>query len=384
MVILFQRQLHAVAQKRVSACILIAIVSLVSAVHAETTNSGITVASNTDAVDTNTLVQMGKDYASRYPREYTRAVVMFRQAAERGNVRGEFLLGQSYADGLGVEKDTAQAEFWYRKAAEQGNIDARRTLMNMFYSGQINPVDVNGAGPWWRELVQQATQEKQEFEHTLDAANQGKTDAMVQLGFDYLMGVGVTKNFTLAKAEFEQAAQRDRTDAQCFFDIVSAKKVEQSTTVQQCLDAATQGSAVSQLAVSYMYRTAGFGVPRDLNQMVHWESNAAEQGLVDAQIYLAGDYETGNGITKNEELADVWYKKAAEQGSFVAMGALSTQAWEAHNPLFAHFQFKDPLNNPELQKKYQNLLIEHKGGIVARDLMSNLFAPSMPRNWGLP
>ncbi len=45
-----------------------------------------------------------------------------------------------------------------------------------------------------------------------------------------------------------------------------------------------------------------------------WFKKAAEQGLADAQYWLAHCYYDGKGIGKNVELAFEWFKKAAEQG----------------------------------------------------------------------
>ena len=53
--------------------------------------------------------------------DYTRAVELFRKAAEQGNGYAMRLLGDCYRSGCGVEKDCAQAVEWYRKAAELGH-----------------------------------------------------------------------------------------------------------------------------------------------------------------------------------------------------------------------------------------------------------------------
>lgn len=123
----------------------------------------------------------------------------------------------------------------------------------------------------------------------------------------------------------------------------------------------------------------GSEFPGARNKWCTGSSKAAEQGMVDAQYSLGWDYASGYGVAKDEKQADIWFKKAVEQGSFAAMGALSLQAWEAHNPTFAEFKFEDPLGDPELEKRYQELWTENRGGDVERDLMPNLFAPSAPR-----
>jgi TPR repeat protein len=363
--------------------VLLVLMAMIGCAHSEASHQSASANADTDQLDSNSLVELGEQYASRPPEDLNHAAALFRKAAEQGNAKGALLLGESYADGKGVPKDIDQAAIWYRKAADKGNIQARTNLRLMFYLGEVNPVDVPGAGQWWRDLVQEAAREKQAFAQTSEAANQGNVDAMIQLGIDYLTGVGTSRNPARAKAEFQQAAQHQRVDAQCLFDIVSSADVEQGQTVHQCLDAATQGSAVSQFAVSYMYRNARFGVPRDLKQMIDWERKAADQGFVDAQYWLGRDYGGGYGTPKDYKQAEFWYQKAANQGSYKAMGMLALLAFEAHDPRFAQFAFTDPLGDPELAQKYEDLSSEHRADLV-RDLMPNLFASSEPRRWGMP
>ena len=48
----------------------------------------------------------------------------FRRAADQKHARGQLGLGECYASGEGVEKDTNEAVTWYRRAADQGNATA--------------------------------------------------------------------------------------------------------------------------------------------------------------------------------------------------------------------------------------------------------------------
>jgi TPR repeat protein len=48
---------------------------------------------------------------------------------------------------------------------------------------------------------------------------------------------------------------------------------------------------------------------------VYWNTNAAKQGLVDAQYNLGVMYANGSGTPKNKVLAYVWWNIAAAQGS---------------------------------------------------------------------
>ncbi|MBS4943952.1 MAG: sel1 repeat family protein [Neisseria mucosa] len=57
------------------------------------------------------------------------------QAAEQGNAKAQYNLGQMYRNGQGVRQDYAQAEQWYRKAAEQGIAQAQYNLGVMYANG---------------------------------------------------------------------------------------------------------------------------------------------------------------------------------------------------------------------------------------------------------
>jgi TPR repeat protein len=48
----------------------------------------------------------------------------------------------------------------------------------------------------------------------------------------------------------------------------------------------------------------------------------AQEGDAVAQVNLGKAYEDGNGLSKNDELAAKWYRKAADQGNAVAQSRL--------------------------------------------------------------
>lgn len=49
-----------------------------------------------------------------------------REAAQRGEVDAQYLLGLIYAEGRGVEVDLAQAHYWLSLAVAQGDRDAEQ------------------------------------------------------------------------------------------------------------------------------------------------------------------------------------------------------------------------------------------------------------------
>jgi TPR repeat protein/uncharacterized protein YbaP (TraB family) len=69
----------------------------------------------------------------------------------------------------------------------------------------------------------------------------------------------------------------------------------------------------------------GRGVPRDLEQSLHWFTLAARSGLARAQHNLADAYFEGEGTPQDLKQAHHWFQRAARQGyapSLVALGYL--------------------------------------------------------------
>ena len=66
----------------------------------------------------------------------TRAVKLYRQAAEQGSSVGQCNLGYCMLKGIGIRPDPAQAVYWFRKAAEGGSGRAMCLLGDCYREGQ--------------------------------------------------------------------------------------------------------------------------------------------------------------------------------------------------------------------------------------------------------
>ena len=75
----------------------------------------------------------GLSYADKYEDgakaykagDYKTAVELWRPLAEQGFAKAQFNLGQSYAQGRGVQQNYEQAIKWFLKAADQGIVPAQ-------------------------------------------------------------------------------------------------------------------------------------------------------------------------------------------------------------------------------------------------------------------
>lgn len=65
------------------------------------------------------------------PRDYVKAMMWSRRAAEQGIAEAQYNVGSMYLRGWGVPMDEAQARAWYERSASQGFEMAKRRLQDM-------------------------------------------------------------------------------------------------------------------------------------------------------------------------------------------------------------------------------------------------------------
>ena len=103
--------------------------------------------------------------------------------------------------------------------------------------------------------------------------------------------------------------------------------------------AAEQGVACAQYISGSIYATGGRSVPQNWTTAVKWWRKAAEAGERSAQWDMGVCYYYGRGVDRDIAQANVWFRKAAAQGSPAAADAV-----QAGNPgkgvrelIIAHF-----------------------------------------------
>ncbi|MDA0663166.1 MAG: tetratricopeptide repeat protein [Proteobacteria bacterium] len=126
---------------------------------------------------------------SGFPVDLDEAVKWFGLAAEQGEFRAQFSLGEMYADGRGVPQDFKAAATWFRRSAEQGNAWAQTALAHLLTLGQGTVQDFSEAARLFQE-----------------AANQGYGKAQAGLAGLFASGHGVPQNDTMAIMWAELAA----------------------------------------------------------------------------------------------------------------------------------------------------------------------------------
>jgi TPR repeat protein len=224
----------------------------------------------------------------------------YRRSADRGNAGAQVLLGNCYAEGNGVPKDSAEAVKWYRKAAEQGEAFAQYLLGRCYAKGEGVAKDWAESVKWYRK-----------------AAEQGDADAQYALGYRYENGEGVVKDPAQAVKWWRKAAVQEIAPAQhnlghCYAagNGVPKDEIEAAKWFRK---AAEQGFAPAQLVMGAR-NNIGTGIPRNYTEAAKWYRKAAEQGEAFAQYLLGRCYANGEGVAKDSAKAAEWYSRAANQG----------------------------------------------------------------------
>jgi TPR repeat protein len=157
--------------------------------------------------------------------------------AREGDAEAQYILGQNYQNGIGVQSNKVEAANWYRRAAKQDHREAQNRLGLLLEADQRDDV---GAAQWFAM-----------------SARQGNADAQYNLGHIYYRGPGV--NYEFAAHWFQAAAQQGHVKAQTILgqmyargqgtkpDYVEAYKWLKLAQLQGDPAAATELSACSAL-----------------------------------------------------------------------------------------------------------------------------------------
>jgi hypothetical protein len=185
------------------------------------------------------------------------ALSIYAPLADGGDVVAQNALGVLYRDGLGTERNDAEAVRWFRKSAAQG----------------------------W-------------------------APAQANLGFMLETGRGVARDEREAARYYRLAAERRADDATQAARFSEGLRAYDAGRIAQALEIwrpiAEQGHAGAQYDVGVIYQR-GTGVPEDPAEAARWFLMAAYQGDADAQFEVATMYETGNGLPRDLLEARRWY-----------------------------------------------------------------------------
>jgi TPR repeat protein len=206
-----------------------------------------------------------------------RYLTAFREATKRieeqNDPKSMTLLGELYANGLGVVNDDNKAADWYRLAAARNEREATFALAMFKMSGRAGPVDRKEGA----RLLEQA-------------AKLGHVIAAYNLALLYLEG-------QLFPQDFARAAELMRS-------------------------AAEAGNPEAQYALATFYKE-GRGVKQDATEAARLLAQAARAGNIPSEVEYGIALFNGTGVTKDERAAGLYFMKAAQKGDPVGQNRLA-------------------------------------------------------------
>ena len=162
-------------------------------------------------------------------------------------------------------------------------------------------------------------QELAQIQQARTAVRQILADAKFQFYLCYTENFHVSKNSEHAMQLLQEAASMGDQKAQCILGVTYQlgdslpKDLEKAIFWYQ--QAAEQGNVTAQFFLAGCFRKGGVGVSPNGEKAFFWFAKAALQGYADAQYCLGTCYADGTGVPKDPEKAFFWYTKAAEQGN---------------------------------------------------------------------
>ena len=151
--------------------------------------------------DANSQFELAKGYyvGRGVEKDLNKAIILFKQAAVRNNVKAQHTLGMIYRDGMGgITKSLTEAIKWFKLAAENGHIASMHSLARMYDEGIGVAEDDKEALKWYKK-----------------GAARGDAPSQYNLGVMYANGndVDVKKSYILAYIWFLVAEQQGLKEA---------------------------------------------------------------------------------------------------------------------------------------------------------------------------
>lgn len=177
-----------------------------------------------------------------------------------------------YYTGQGQSVNHSKALQLYLQAARRGDVEAQFIVGGMYIKGQGTDPD-----------------QRQGFKWLLRAAQQGKSspESLAIIGTMYLQGIGVPQNYQEAKQYLQKAAEQDNVMAKKNLAYIYYNGLGAEPDYERALalytEAALRGDRAAQNNTGLMY-TNGLGTDADRIRGYAWYSLSASQGNVGAMI----------------------------------------------------------------------------------------------------
>lgn len=159
---------------------------------------------------------------------------------------------------------------------------------------------------------------KSELKTLTAQANNGNTEALVQLGDHFYFGRGVKHDLSQSVKFYQKASKLGDALADYRLGGLYSKgrgvEKNQKTAFEYYEKAANKGLVAAQMRMAFFYEK-GTGVQRDQQKALEWYRKAAAKGHPQAQYKLGIALSSGMGTKENIPQAVAWLERAEKQGS---------------------------------------------------------------------
>lgn len=169
--------------------------------------------------------QLEEGTAAMEQKDYPAAYKLLYPLAEQGNATAQDCIGSMFCEGLGVEKDEAQALVWYEKAADQGYAQSQNALGAMYVNGLGTEKDVQKGMSYILMAARQGLEiaQRNYYQLNLAEAQGGNFPALHNVGLMCLKGWGGDTDPESCIKLLETAAQYGYTKSASTLSKIYAK-----------------------------------------------------------------------------------------------------------------------------------------------------------------
>jgi TPR repeat protein len=263
--------------------------------------------------------------------QYLTALAEATTRAQQNDPAAMTLLGEIYAQGLGVGRDDSKAAQWYKMAAANGDRDAMFALAMFAFEGRAgvrNPDEgarlLAGAAKLGHAaadlglLYLQGQQFPQDFKRAADlfraAAIAGNPEAQYALATMLKEGRGVGKDVRGAMRMMQFASVAGNLDAMVEYAIAQfngdGADKDEAAAAELFLKAARRGSPIAQDRLARILM-AGRGMPADATEAVKWHIIAKAAGASDPELDAFAGKQTQDVRDAADKAAKKWLSTVA-------------------------------------------------------------------------
>ena len=196
------------------------------------------------------------------PKDPSKAVPLFYQAADAGDIKAIITMGELFRNGEGVDKNFKEALRYFQRAANEGNAKAMNYIALIYdYGGYGVTQDGQQAFQWYKK-----------------SAEAGYPNGMSNLSLCYLWGNGVHKKLSLAEHWMKKAAEAGAYYGMLqYANWLASENKRHSKLAAMYEQVANAGYGEAAYKLSMMYLN-GWGVAQSDRNYEYWLHKSQELG----------------------------------------------------------------------------------------------------------